>query len=186
MAMDNAIRTRDAVTLISRAWAEPLRRLTGKLGRRRSALPRASGTPASALPLANGDRGAILLVQAAGARCAALADALAAAGYDVQIAQGLPAAVDSLERRPPALVVVDGDAEQDVYGILRQAGGFPILAVIPQPTDEQVLAAFAAGVDDCQQSSICKGELVVRIHNMLRPTGRQPAAGVPRNADGGA
>ena len=146
----------------------------------------ASGTHAPVTQPSVSDRGSILLVQVAGARCVALADDLAAAGYNVQIAQGLPAAVASLERRPPALVVVDGDAEQDVYGILRQAGAFPILAVIPQPTDEQVLAAFAAGVDDCQQSSICKGELVVRIHNMLRPTGRQPAAGVPRNADGGA
>ena len=180
--MDSLMRTRDAVTLLSRAWAEPLRRLTGKLGRRRSALPRASGTPASALPLANGDRGAILLVQAAGARCAALADALAAAGYDVQIAQGLPAAVDSLERRPPALVVVAGDTEQETYRTLRDAGEFPILALIAQPTDEEVLTAFAVGVDDCQQSGISTDELVARIHNMLRPAGRALAVMAERGA----
>lgn len=184
--MDRAICTRDAVTLLSRAWAEPLRRLTSQLVRRRSALPRASGTHAPALQLSSGDLGSILLVQMAGARCAALADALAAAGYDVQVAQGLPAAVASLERRPPALVVVAGDAEQDAYRTLRQAGGFPILALIPQPTDEQVLAAFAAGVDDCQQSGISKDELVARIHNMLRPAGRALAADLPLLADRGA
>jgi PleD family two-component response regulator len=186
MAMDSATRTHDAVTLLSRAWAEPMRRLTSQLVRRRGALSRASGTPASALPLSSGDRGAILLVQVAGARCAALADALAAAGYDVQIPQGLPAAVASLERRLPALVVVDGHAEQDTYWTLRQVGGFPILALISQPTDEQVLAAFAVGVDDCQASGISKDELVARIHNILRSAGRQPAAGVPPHADSGA
>jgi PleD family two-component response regulator len=184
--MDSAIRARDAVTLLSRAWAEPLRRLTSQLVSRRSALPRESGTPASATQLASGDQGLILLVQVAGARCAALADALAAAGYDVQIAQGLPAAVTSLKRRPPALVVIAGDAKQAAYRTLRQAGGFPILALIPQPTGEQVLAAFEVGVDDCQHSGISKEELVARIHNMLRPAGRALAADLPLLAERGA
>lgn len=185
MAMDSAIRTRDAITHLRRAWVEPLRQLTDGLVSRRMALPRASAMPALALQLASGGQGAILLVQVAGARCAALAEALAAAGYDVQIAHGLPAAVASLAQRPPALVVVAGDAEQAAYQTLREAGAFPILAFIPQPTDEQVLAAFEVGVDDCQASGISKDELVARIHNMLRSADRQPAAGVNSNADSG-
>jgi len=124
-----------------------------------------------------GDQSPILLVQVAGARCAALADALAAAGYDVRVAQGLPAAMTSLARRAPALVVIAGDAEQAAYRTLRQTGAFAILALIPQPTDEQMLAAFEVGVDDCQASGISQGELIVRIHNMLRTADRQPAAG---------
>jgi len=177
MAMDSAIRTRDSGTLPSRAWAEPLRRLTCRLVRRRSALPREAETHTPAMQLAMGDQSPILLVQVTGARCAALAEALTAAGYDIQVAQGLPAAMTSLARRPPALVVVAGDAEQAAYQTLREAGAFPILALIPQPTDEQVLAAFEVGVDDCQASGISKDELVARIHNMLRAAGRQPAAG---------
>jgi len=181
MAMDSATHTRDSVTLLTRTWVEPLRRLTGRWVKRRSnSLPAAPAPPSQS---AGGDRGAILLAQVASARCVALADALTAAGYDVRGAQGLPAAMASLARRAPALVVVDGHADQAAYQTLRRAGAFPILALMAEPTDEQVLTAFTAGVDDCQKSGISKEELVVRIDNLLRVAGRPPAAGASPNAD---
>jgi len=152
----------------------------------RTAFLHVSGTPAPATQHASGHRGTILLAQLADARCAALADALTAAGYDVRVAQGLPAAMASLARRAPALVVVDGHADQAAYQTLRRAGTFPILALMAEPNDEQVLAAFTAGVDDCQKSGISKEELVVRIDNLLRVAGRPPAAGASPNADSAA
>jgi PleD family two-component response regulator len=179
--MESALRTRDAVTLPRRAWAGLLRRLTGQPGGQHTALPPKAEAPAPALQLASGDQGLVLLFQIPGARCAALPAALAAAGYDVQVAQSLPAAASSLERRPPALVIIDGDVEQAAYRTLRGAGAFPILALIPQPTDEQVLAAFEVGVDDCQASGISRDELMARIHNMLRSASRQPGASVLSN-----
>ena len=148
--MDSAMHTRDSITLLRRTWAEPLRRLTSEVVERHRVPGREKGTSAPARQLASSDRGLVLLVQMAGARCAALADVLTAAGYDVQVAQGLPAAVASLARRTPALVVVDGQANQALYRNLRQAGAFVMLALMVEPTDEQMLAAFAAGVDDSQ------------------------------------
>jgi len=131
--------------------------------------------PAPARQLASSDRGLVLLVQMAGVQCAALADALIAAGYNVQVASGLSPTVASLARRPPALVVVDGHADEVAYQTLRRAGAFAILALMAEPTDEQILAAFAAGVDDCQKSGIGQGEIIARVHNMLCAAGRQPA-----------
>lgn len=177
--MAGALHTCDPATHLGRAWSDGLRAVAGRLIPGHSPLSHALSRPASTAQPASGDCGGILLVQLSGARCAALADALAGAGHDVQVVQGLPAALSSIQRWPPALVMVDGPAEPDVYRTLRQAGAFPILALIPQLTDAQMLAAFAVGVDDCQASQIHKAELMLRIRNMLRPMGGRAATAVP-------
>jgi len=44
----------------------------------------------------------------------------------------------------------------------------PILALLPQPTDLDVLNALEAGADDCQDASIGTSETILRARALLR------------------
>jgi DNA-binding response OmpR family regulator len=97
------------------------------------------------------------------------------AGYDVQVVDAHRAALDTVTQSPVALLVVDGATDPDVYRALRARSHAPILALAPQADEKQMMAAFAAGVDDFQPGVIGGAELIARAKAMIRrasPTAR--------------
>jgi len=110
----------------------------------------------------------ILIVELDGRMCCPLAQQLEHSGFGTQVASGQAAALDILAREASALVIVVGSAGLDLYRALRRATPVPILALDPRADDEQVLSAFAAGVDQFQARPISCNEVVARILALLR------------------
>lgn len=103
-------------------------------------------------------------------------------GYGAQVVRGREAALAALKHAEPTLLIAGGSAGLNFYHALRRASPAPILALVPEADEERVLAAFAAGVDDCQAGPISNGEVVARVRAILRHVGQaSPAAG--RRAD---
>jgi DNA-binding response OmpR family regulator len=111
--------------------------------------------------------GTVLIVEAGEWNCGALHSQLEQAGYAAQVAQEA-SALEALKREPPALLIVGGMPDPCLYRTLRRASSAPILALIPQGDEDQVLAAFAAGVDQCQTGHISGTEVVARARVLLR------------------
>ncbi len=127
-----------------------------------------SASQLGAQPAALAPTGLILIVEADKWNGKALGCSLEQAGYSVQATQGETAALELLKRESPTLLVVGGAPDPAFYRSLRRASSAFILALIPQGNEEQVLAAFAAGVDQCQTGYLSNAEGVARIRALLR------------------
>lgn len=113
-------------------------------------------------------RQTIVIVALDGRACSPLAHALDLAGYQAQAVASLAEAMECLKRERPVMLVVCGSATSDTYRVLRRNASIPLLALLPELAQEEAHAAFNAGVDDCQLTSISKAEMVARVHALLR------------------
>jgi DNA-binding response OmpR family regulator len=100
-----------------------------------------------------------------------IAAALAASGFDVVAVRTVAQAQHVVDRTPPALVVLDArhsDVAIDLLGQWRQAGSsIPALAVCARG-ESSVVAALAAGADDCVGPPYGAAELRARAQALLR------------------
>ncbi|MCL5995375.1 MAG: hypothetical protein M1546_04880 [Chloroflexi bacterium] len=103
-----------------------------------------------------------------GAGLSHLAGALAEEGYQIGVVRGLSGALDSLREEHPSLVILCGSVGPHDWLVLRQVTTAPILALLPQPTEMEILTALDAGVDDCQMASIGVPEILSRVRALLR------------------
>jgi len=125
-----------------------------------------------------------LIVALGGRVCDPLAHILDQAGYRTQILAGLARALACLDSERPGLLIVCGTATSDTYLALRRTVPVPLLVLLPESAETAMLAAFSAGVDDCQLTSISKAETVARVRALLRRGAQAPGtlAGSDRNS----
>jgi len=116
--------------------------------------------------------GMVLIVEMSGWTCGSLPALLGQMGYDAQVVRGQEAALNALQHDHPALLIVGGAADLNLYSALRRASPARILALVPEADKERVLAAFAAGVDDCQSGPMGNREVVARVRAILRYVGQ--------------
>jgi len=155
---------------------DQVRRRLERLLRRPTPLPEQSPEPVveERLPRSSG---MILIIEAGGWMCGSLPLQLRQVGYGAQVVRGRETALDALKLMQPTLLIAGGTAGLRFYRTLRRASPAPILALVPEADEERVLAAFAAGVEDCQVGPISNGEVVARVRAILRHLGRaSPAA----------
>jgi DNA-binding response OmpR family regulator len=119
-------------------------------------------------PAVGGGGKMILIVDVDGRMGPLLVRPLEDMGFQVLIAQRDTGALELLGQAVPAVVIVGGPASPNFYRALRRVGSVPILALDPLADDEQVLAAFAAGVDQFQAGPIGGSEVVARVMALLR------------------
>ena len=162
---------------MTRFWAHQVRGRLERLLRRPTSLAEQSLEQAVEKRLHRSSE-PILIIEVGWWRCGSLPLLLGKIGYGVQVVRGLEAALDNLELMQPTLLIAGGMVNQNSYRVLRDASPAPILALIPEADAEQVMAAFAAGVDDCQVSPISNGEVVARVRAILRHLGRASPAAV--------
>jgi hypothetical protein len=110
----------------------------------------------------------LLMIMMGGHTPNTLSEALEAADYQVCIVRGLTAGLDGLAQARPSLVIVCGPATPGAYLALRRSTSVPILALLPQASETDVMAALNAGVDDCQMASISSHEAILRTKALLR------------------
>ena len=97
-----------------------------------------------------------------------LAQAFRGIGYEVRSVQELSEAVKSLSTEQPACIIVSSPSGPQACEILRRSTPAPILALLSQAEDTEVLATLDAGADDCQLASIGTDEIVLRARAILR------------------
>jgi DNA-binding response OmpR family regulator len=110
----------------------------------------------------------ILLVGIGGWDCAPLAQRLEQAGCEVQWERVQDAALAFLARGCPDLLVVVGPTDLAFYGALRRTCSAPMLVLAAGASEEDMLAAFAVGVDQFQPWPISCGEAAARALALLR------------------
>ncbi len=125
---------------------------------------------------AHAPRGAILhptIVMAKMDGCTgnALTQALEDAGYTVRTTYGWQRTLQGVQAEHPPLVIVCGPAEPRLLQALHQSSPARILALLPTATGAELLAAFDAGVDDCQLATIGTDEVLMRVRALLRRAG---------------
>ena len=110
----------------------------------------------------------IVIIMTDGCIINSVAQALEQAGYEIRSLRGLPGALEGIRRDRPSLVVACGLPDADTYRALREATGAPILALVTEATEADILDVLEAGADDCQPASIGNQEIVLRVRTLLR------------------
>lgn len=135
------------------------------------------GPQAASLPAA-GDQLRVLVVEDEVDFQALLRTTLTEAGYQVEVAQDGPSAVDVVQMSSPDLVVLDwvlpGMSGLQAARNIRRWSKAPILMVTSKTAQEDLVAAFEAGVDDYLTKPFQTAELLARLHALARR--RQVAA----------
>jgi DNA-binding response OmpR family regulator len=94
--------------------------------------------------------------------------AIEAAGYNVKLFAGEAEDLAGIRQLRPALIIACGQPSAGRYRTLSVASNAPILALLPTATERDILAAFAAGADDCQPATIGSAEVLLRIRTLAR------------------
>jgi two-component system, OmpR family, response regulator MtrA len=95
-------------------------------------------------------------------------------GYDVREAESAEQALESFEREPADLVLVDlmlpGMTGFDLCRALRRLSGVPILIVTARSDTHDVVGGLEAGADDYVTKPFATKELAARMRALLRRT----------------
>jgi DNA-binding response OmpR family regulator len=105
--------------------------------------------------------------------------ALQKAGFEVSVVRGWASTLEILQRTQPALLLVCSTAETDAIRVLRGITRAPILALLADSEEVNMIDVLTAGADDCQPASIEPREVVVRVRNLLRRAEWQQHPGAP-------
>lgn len=139
---------------------------------------RESPGPQAPSPLAAEDQLRVLVVEDEVDFQALLRTTLTEAGYQVEVAQDGPSAVDVVQMSSPDLVVLDwvlpGMSGLQAARNIRRWSQAPILMITSKTAQEDLVAAFEAGVDDYLTKPFQTAELLARLHALARR--RQVAA----------
>jgi two-component system KDP operon response regulator KdpE len=114
----------------------------------------------------------ILLVDDEPSLLATIAPLLRTRGYDVATATTGNAALDSIDRQPPQLVILDlGLPDMDGVEVcrrLREGRSVPILVLSARGAEKDKVAALDAGADDYVTKPFGADELLARVRAALR------------------
>lgn len=113
-------------------------------------------------------RESVLLITMEGGACGAVAQALGRSGYDVRTVEGVSHALDSFAVQQPLLVIICGRHVRKACFAVRRVTSAPILALLSQPTEAEVIEALDAGADDCQSVTIGVNQIRLRVRALLR------------------
>ena len=121
----------------------------------------------------------ILIVDDEPSILATMAPLLRARGYDVSTATTGYAALESIDRQPPQLVILDLTLP-DIDGIevcrrLREGRAMPIVVLSARGAEQDKVAALDAGADDYVTKPFGVEELLARVRVALRRTDAAPA-----------
>lgn len=137
--------------------------------------PRAASTrrqPAPAAQLSAEDQLRVLVVEDEVDFQALLRTTLTQAGYQVEVAQDGPSAVDMVQMSPPDLLVLDwvlpGMSGLQAARNIRRWSNAPILMITSKTAQEDLVAAFDAGADDYLTKPFQTAELLARLHALAR------------------
>lgn len=119
----------------------------------------------------------ILLVEDGPAAARLLQIAFVAEGYDVCVAGEAAAGLQAVESFRPDLVILDvelGDGEDgmSLARRLRQSSDVPIMFLTAVDDPDAKVEGFEAGGDDYLTKPYSLAELLLRVHALLRRTGR--------------
>ncbi|ATO14631.1 DNA-binding response regulator [Micromonospora sp. WMMA2032] len=113
------------------------------------------------------------------------------AGYEVEHVGDGSAALDSVARRPPHLVVLDLmlpvlDGLEVCRRLRERPDGVPIVMLTARGDEADRILGLQLGADDYLGKPFSPRELVLRVRSVLRRAGGEPAAAPPELlADGG-
>ncbi|MFI5833024.1 response regulator transcription factor [Micromonospora sp. NPDC051300] len=116
---------------------------------------------------------------------------LAHAGYEVEHVGDGAAALDTVSRRPPHLVVLDLmlpvlDGLEVCRRLRERPDGVPIVMLTARGDEADRILGLQLGADDYLSKPFSPRELVLRVRSVLRRVGGEPAASPPvRLADDG-
>lgn len=137
--------------------------------------PRAAAAkpqPKRAKQLATEDQLRVLVVEDEIDFQALLRSTLTEAGYQVEVAQDGPAAVDMAQMSAPDLMILDwvlpGMSGLQAARNIRRWSKAPILMITSKTAQEDLVAAFDAGVDDYLTKPFQTAELLARLHALSR------------------
>jgi two-component system, OmpR family, KDP operon response regulator KdpE len=123
----------------------------------------------------------ILVVDDEPAILATMAPMLRSRGYDVSTAMSGGAALDSVERTNPDLIILDLGLPDlsgvEVCRLIRDGRSTPIIVVSARGAEAEKVAALDAGADDYVTKPFGTEELLARIRVAVRRTEAAPAAG---------
>lgn len=121
-------------------------------------------------------RNRVLVVDDEPSFCLAIAEILNIAGYEVNRAENVVGAIESLKVQRPDLILTDiMMPDRDGLSFLRQLSsnpdwaGIPAIAVTAKALPEDRNAAFAAGADGYLSKPFSAGELKRTIAEYLNP-----------------
>ena len=125
----------------------------------------------------------ILLVEDERSISEPLQRALEREGFDVALAEGAAAALETFRARQPDLVLLDvmlpdGDG-RDVLRELRQLSRVPVVMLTARGEEMDRVLGLELGADDYVTKPFSAAELVARIRAVLRRTGEARADGEP-------
>ena len=120
-----------------------------------------------------------------------LTSALGFAGFEVEVAADVPAALDLLTRTPPDVIVLDvmlpGSDGFDLLQLMRARSiTTPVLFLTAREAVEDRVRGLSLGGDDYVTKPFSVVEVGARLHALLRRARGGPGAtpaGVPRSAD---
>lgn len=111
----------------------------------------------------------IVMITLEGCRVNDNADALGRAGYEVRIASRWRDGLEATRQSHPSLIIVCGGSPVTKACLaLRDTTNAPILALLIEASEADLLAALSAGADDCQPASIGAQEVLMRTRVLLR------------------
>jgi CheY-like chemotaxis protein len=115
----------------------------------------------------------VILIAMEGCRINENARALERAGYEVRIMSGLCDALEAARQSHPSLFIVCGGMTVTRTCLaLRDTTNAPILALLTEASEADLLAILDAGADDCQPASIGAQEVLMRTRVLLRRRAR--------------
>jgi DNA-binding response OmpR family regulator len=124
----------------------------------------------------------VLVVVTDACRLGLVGQALEKAGFEVKVVRGWSRAFELVQRTQPASVLVCSAPDAGPIRILRSMTRAPILVLLAEGEESDMIDLLLAGADDCQPASIDARELVVRVRSLLRRADwrQHPAAPLPR------
>ena len=137
----------------------------------------------------------VLIIEDDEATVAFLADNLAADGFAVASASGAAEGMRAIEVRHPALVLLDLALEDgnglEVLDRVRASNGIasrvdpdlPMIVLTGRASEADRVRGFARGADDYLVKPFHYGELLGRMHALLRRAAGRPARGLVRVGD---
>lgn len=118
---------------------------------------------------------------------AELLDSLRAEGYEPEVAVTRSMAVEALQRHYDLVLIdvglPDGDGLDLCRDLRSQGRMVPVIVLSTHGEPDERVAGLEAGADDYIIKPFHVPEVVVRVRNLLRRTGRTGSAGVVRHLD---
>jgi PAS domain S-box-containing protein len=130
--------------------------------------------PASAGRAGNGNGRPRILLAGGGLALGEDAGRMLVERYEVEVIDEAQAALAEIQRRPPDLVILDGDASRrsspGLLHLLRsdqECATIPVIVLVDQPEEGSAIEGLDARADDFLVRPVAPGELIARVRALL-------------------